>query len=159
MGRRRGMGKGLKGRPRKIDILLDKDTQLQVEGWLRDGATINEICKTLGMSTKVWYHAMNISPEFAEMTKRTREVVDREVENALYKKALGYTYEEIVEEYEAGFLTKKKVTTKKMAPDTYAQIFWLKNRMNGKWRDKREIDNTLALNKLDEVLGQIKGCE
>ena len=28
-----------------------------------------------------------------------------------------------------------------------------------KWKDRREVDNTVALVKLDEVLGQIKGVE
>ena len=82
-----------------------------------------------------------------------------EVENMLYKRAMGYEYNEVKEEYEMGVLTKRTITKKTVVPDTSAQIFWLKNRKPTEWRDRREVDNTSAREKLDEVLGQIKGCE
>ncbi|MCL2766764.1 MAG: hypothetical protein FWD21_03685 [Peptococcaceae bacterium] len=56
------------------------------------------------------------------------------------KRALGYEYEEIKEEYENGELTKRIVTTKQIAPDVAAIIYWLKNRMPNKWRDKPVAD-------------------
>jgi hypothetical protein len=146
-------------KPLKVEILLDKDNMLRIEGWLRDGLSIQQICTNLGVNALQWYKAIEMSDEFAKLSTRTKDVVDREVENALYKRAMGYEYEEITEEYEMGFLVKKKVVTKHMPPDTGAQVFWLKNRKSDVWRDRREVDNTLALEKLDEVLGQIKGCE
>ena len=36
--------------------------------------------------------------------------------------------------------------------DTTAQIFWLKNRKPGKWRDKQEYEDRTAIEKLDEIL-------
>lgn len=146
-------------RQTNVDIILDKDNMLRIQGWLRDGLSIRQICDNLQVTTKDWYKAIDASDEFAYLSSRTKDVVDREVENALYKRAMGYEYEEVTEEYEMGFLTKKKVVTKYQAPDTAAQIFWLKNKRSADWRDRREVDNTLALEKLDEVLGQIKGCE
>ena len=152
------MGKKTR-RPGPLDIILDKDNMLRIEGWLRDGASITWICNSLGVHTKYWYKAIDASDEFARISTRTKDIVDREVENALYKRALGYEYEEVTEEYEMGFLVKKKVVTKRQPPDVAAQIFWLKNKRPNDWKDKREVDNTVALEKLDEVLGQIKGCE
>lgn len=146
-------------RPPKYSILLEKDNMIRVEGWLRDGLSIEQICKNLGVSWKQWYNAIDHSEEFARISLRTKEVVDREVENALFKRAMGYEYEEVTEEYEMGFVTKRKVVKKYMAPDTAAQIFWLKNKKSEMWRDRREVDNTVALERLDEVLSQIKGCE
>ena len=70
--------------------------------------------------------------------KRGKEVVDIQVENALLKRALGYTYKEVTREkifnpetgqYE---LMPTKEVTKEVVPDTTAQIFWLKNRITGK---------------------------
>lgn len=57
------------------------------------------------------------------------------MENALYKRALGYDAEETKVEVENG---KKKITrvTKHVPPDVTAAIFWLKNRKPGAWRDK-----------------------
>lgn len=148
-----------KYRKTQLDILLEKDTMILIEGWLRDGVSITQICKNLSVNTNYWYQAIDASDEFAKIATRTRDIVDREVENALFKRAMGYEYDEITEEYEMGFLTKKKVVRKHVPPDTGAQVFWLKNRKSDVWKDKREVDNTLALNKLDEVLDQIKGCE
>lgn len=144
---------------KKHPKLYDKDNRIRIEGWLRDGLTVEQICTNLGISNKTWYKVVREDPEFAEMAKRTKDVVDREIENAMYKRAMGYEYDEITEEYEMGFLTKKKVVRKHVPPDTGAQVFWLKNKKSESWRDRKEVDNTLALNKLDEVLGQIKGCE
>ena len=36
--------------------------------------------------------------------------------------------------------------TKQVAPDTTAQIFWLKNRKPQEWRDKKETEVTGNLN-------------
>ena len=148
-----------RGKPSKAERLFEKDNMILIAGWLRDGLGVEQICDNLGISHNTWYKAIDMSEEFAALTKKTKDVVDREVENALYKRAMGYEYDEVTEEYEMGFLTKKKVVRRHVYPDTGAQVFWLKNRKPAQWKDKREVDNTLALEKLDEVLGQIKGCE
>lgn len=146
-------------KPKKYEKLLEKDNMLLIGGWLRDGLSVEQICTNMGVSHNQWYEAIQNSEEFAELSTRTKEVVDREVENALYKRAIGYEYDEVTEEYEAGFLVKKKLVHKIQPPDVAAQIFWLKNKRPSDWKDRREVDNTMALAKLDDVLGQIKGCE
>ena len=78
--------------------------------------------------------------------KRGKEVVDVEVENALLKRALGYTYTETTKERGVNPETGKvelittKVVTKEVVPDTTAQIFWLKNRRPDLWRDKQNVE-------------------
>ena len=80
-------------------------------------------------------------PDISNALKRGKEVVDRQVENALLKRALGYEYEEVSEEYdERGMLAKKKVTKKQVVPDTTAQIFWLKNRKRAEWCDRQTVE-------------------
>lgn len=79
--------------------------------------------------------------DISDVIKKGREVVDRQVENALLKRALGYTYDEVSEKFEGGVLTERKVIKKQVVPDTTAQIFWLKNRKPEEWRDKRVIDD------------------
>lgn len=91
--------------------------------------------------------------EFRESLKKEKDIVDREVENALLKKSLGF--KEIVKkaikvkniDYKDG---KRLKETEEVVlvdeetyypPDTTAQIFWLKNRKPEQWRDKREIIN------------------
>ena len=49
----------------KLDKLLDKDNMLRIEGWLRDGLSIEQICTNLGVTYKTWYKAIEVSEEFA----------------------------------------------------------------------------------------------
>lgn len=114
-----------------------------VEGWARDGLTDEQIAKNLGISIKTFYEYKKKYLQFLQALKKGKEIVDYEVENALLKRALGYEYDEVT--YEHGEETKR--VTKQVAPDTTAQIFWLKNRKPDKWRDKQvvESNNTIEV--------------
>lgn len=108
-----------------------------VEAWARDGLTDEQIAHNLGIAVSTLYAYKAEHEEFSEALKRGKEVVDYEVENALLKRALGYSYEERT--YEGGLLTK--TVTKQVAPDVTAQIFWLKNRKPVEWRDKHGVEH------------------
>lgn len=122
----------------KYQEWLEPEGLLKIEGWARDGLTDEQIANNMGIATSTLYEWKNAHSEISESLKRGKEVIDRQVENALLKRALGYEYEEISEKYELGILTERKVTKKQVAPDTTAQIFWLKNRKPSDWRDKPE---------------------
>ena len=147
---------------KSAQAIATKDNLIRIAAWTRDGLSEAQIAKNLGISYMTFRRAKK-DPEYGEQISealiRTKDVVDMEVENMLLKRARGYEYDEVTEEYEMGVLVKRKVTHKMVVPDTSAQIFWLKNRQPDKWRDRREVDNTVALVKLDEVLGEIKGVE
>lgn len=114
--------------------LTDEGLQL-VTGWARRGLTDEQIAHNCGITAKTLYEWKKKFSKFCEALKNGKEVADIQVENALYKRAVGYQYQErTVETSEDG--TKVKVVTKEMAPDVTAQIFWLKNRQAGLWRDK-----------------------
>lgn len=60
---------------------------------------------------------------------------DRAVEEALFRRACGYSVEEtVVEESERG--EKRRTTTYHIPGDVRAQIFWLRNRKPKVWKDK-----------------------
>ena len=120
-----------------------------IEGWARDGLTDEQIAKNLGINIATFYRYKKEYCEFCESLKRGKEIVDYEVENALLKRALGYEYDEIT--YENGEEVKR--VTKQVAPDTTAQIFWLKNRKPDKWRDKQVIES----NNTVEVKNPLEG--
>ena len=111
-----------------------QDKLILVEGWARDGLTDEQIANNLGISKDTFYKYKKEHTDFSDSLKRGKEVVDYQVENALLKRALGYQYDEIT--YEDGEEIKR--VTKQVAPDTTAQIFWLKNRRPSKWKDKIE---------------------
>ncbi|APM40557.1 transposase [Clostridium kluyveri] len=136
-----------------------KDKLILVEGWAREGLTEVQIAKNLGISESTLNDYKKKYPEFLESLKKGKEVIDFEVENALLKRALGYKYDEVTQERILqkdeygkvitdihGFPIYKMVVTKtvkkEVAPDTTAQIFWLKNRKPKEWRDKRDVEHS-----------------
>ncbi|HIZ80703.1 MAG TPA: helix-turn-helix domain-containing protein [Candidatus Mediterraneibacter pullistercoris] len=120
----------------KYEYWLTPEGLLKIEGWARDGLTDEQIAENIGVTAKTLYDWKKRYSNICESLKRGKEVVDRQVENALLKRALGYTYEEIT--YEGGVETKRVV--KEVVPDTTAQIFWLKNRKREAWADRQNIE-------------------
>lgn len=115
----------------KYQKWLLKENLLLLEGWARDGLTDEQIAKNMGISAKTLWDWKNKHSNICNALKKGKEVVDYEVENALLSSAL--------------------------EGNTTAQIFWLKNRRPDKWRDKqKEETDTMALNKLDNILKEIK---
>ncbi len=134
------------GRRGKYEDWLTEDGLIKVQGWARDGLSNEQIAHNMGVSAKTLCEWQNRFGEFRNAIKKGKEVVDREVENALLKRAMGYeTVEEIeepVEDKETGE-TQMRVTKrvkKQIAPDVTAQIFWLKNRKPDEFRDKRDVE-------------------
>ena len=138
----------------KINDWLEEDKLILLEGWARDGLTNEQIANNIGINAKTLYEWKNKESKISNVLKKAREVVDYEVENALYKRAVGYRYDEIT--YENGVETKR--ITKEVAPDTIAQIFWLKNRKKEQWREKQEYNNDEELSKLDKLLEEQKNA-
>lgn len=141
----------------KINDWLEKDKLILLEGWARCGLTDEQIAKNMGIAPSTLYEWKKKSKEFSESLKKGKEVVDFEVENALLKKALGYTIT----------LNKQKVTKDgyvvditeevHVPPDTTAQIFWLKNRKPNTWKDKVETDEDKeAVANASQVIAKIR---
>lgn len=141
----------------KYEYWLTPEGLLKLEGWARDGLVDEQIAEKMGISRSTLNSWKCKYSDISDTLKRGKEVVDRQVENALLKRALGYDYEETSDKYEGGVLTEHKVTQKHVVGDTTAQIFWLKNRNPDKWRDKQNIEvSGLAeeQSKLSELLEQ-----
>ena len=129
----------------KYEYWLSPDGLLLLEAYARDGLTDEQIAKNLDITPSTLYEWKRRYSEISEALKKGKEVVDIEGENALLKRALGYSYEEKkVEVSEEG--TKVTKTIKEVVPDTTAQIFWLKNRRPEQWRDKQDIEHSGAVN-------------
>lgn len=136
----------------KYQKWLTEEGLLKIEGWARDGLTDEQIAQNMDINVATLYRWKDKYCEICEALKRGKEVVDRQVENALLKRALGYRYEEVTKEIgfnpETGMeeLIVKKVVTKEVQPDVTAQIFWLKNRKPEVWRDKQQIEHSGDMN-------------
>lgn len=139
-----------------------------VEMWARDGLTDEQIAEKLDISVASFYNYKNEYLEFLESLKKGKEVADYEVENALFKKALGYNakikkafkVKEVL--YENGKRLKETERIEyaedevHIPADTTAQIFWLKNRKPNTWRDKQELEHKANNGILDEMTEYFK---
>jgi hypothetical protein len=150
---------------------LTDDALLRVTGWARDGLTDEQVAHNMGIGYSTFREWLNKYPALLAALKKGKAPVDIEVENALLKRALGYEYEEVCTEVEEiPFKTKDengntititktkkhiRKTTKMVVPDVTAQIFWLKNRRPGRWRDKIEVAPDSS-NELLESLMQLE---
>lgn len=120
-----------------------KPRLIEIEAWKRDGLTNEQIMKNLGIGRDSFYRYKDKYSEFSDALKKGKEVADIEVENALFKRAIGYKYKEVikeVKEIDGKKTTYIKEVVKEMPGDVGAQIFWLKNRKSSKWKDKQDID-------------------
>lgn len=135
---------------------LTPEGLLKIEGWARDGLTDEQIAKNIGISRSTLNVWKDRYSDISDALKKGKDIIDRQVENALLKRALGYEYEEVKEKFEDGVITERTVTKKEVVPDTTAQIFWLKNRKPDKWRDKPAYEDTSELDKLDAILKGLK---
>lgn len=140
----------------KYEYWLTPEGLLKIEGWARDGLTDEQIAKNIGISRSTLNVWKDRYSDISDALKKGKDVIDRQVENALLRRALGYEYEEVKEKFEYGVITERTVTKKEVVPDTTAQIFWLKNRKPDKWRDKPGYEDTSELDKLDAILKGLK---
>lgn len=115
----------------KIDDWTTGDGLILVQGWARDGLTNEQIANNMGIHISTLYDWKKKSAEFSDILKRSKAVVDYEVENALLKNAMN------------GNVT--------------AQIFWLKNRKKLEWREKVEVPlNGKELSNVEKLLEKIE---
>lgn len=137
----------------KYQRWLEPEGLAQLEDWARNGLTDEQIAQRMGVNIATLYRWKQAYCEICEALKKGKEVVDAQVENALLRRALGYEYTE--ERVEVSEKDGRKVvqTVKHVPPDTAAQIFWLKNRRAGAWRDKPDAPgDTDALKKARALL-------
>ncbi|KRL67131.1 hypothetical protein FC85_GL002726 [Lentilactobacillus diolivorans DSM 14421] len=69
---------------------LTKEGLLKLEGWARDGLTDDQIARNAGINRTTLYAWKKKYSDISDTLKKGKEVVDRQVENALFKRATGY---------------------------------------------------------------------
>lgn len=142
----------------KYQQWLTEEALARLQGWKRNGLTDEQIAEKMGIGARTLYEWIKRFPQIQQSLKTGKEDADLQVENALFKSACGYDYEEITEELKWDNKTRSyvmKVTkklTKHQPPSNTAQIFWLKNRRAENWRDK--VENNITLNEDTDVLSK-----
>ena len=77
----------------KYEYWLTQEGLLELEGWARDGLTDEQIAYNMGINKATLYRWKEKYCDICDSLKRGKEVVDRQVENSLFERALGGTHE------------------------------------------------------------------
>lgn len=99
------------------------------------GATDREIAGFFEVAESTLNLWKNEHPEFSESIKVGKDAADDRVEQALYRRALGYSHDAVKIQVNAQGEVTQVPFVEQHAPDTTAAIFWLKNRRKEQWRD------------------------
>jgi len=89
-------------------------------------------------------------PEFLEAIRVAKPVADTNVEDSLYRRAMGYTRTETELKVVGGKLLKVEVE-RYYPPDTTAMIFWLKNRKSSSWSETQKVEHTGTVELADRI--------
>ena len=128
----------------------------EIRIWCRAGLIEKEICKRLGIYLSTFQRYKNQYKELKDTVRKGKEFADFEVEDALFKRAKGFDYEEVettameenIDEKKQKEKNGKKNTkvkrirrTKKLIiGDVGAQKFWLTNRRPDKWKNQHILE-------------------
>jgi len=115
--------------------------------WRKMGFLEKEICERLGVGVSNFARYKLQYRELREALKAGKDDADAAVVNALFKRAVGYEYEE---ERTIGTKAKGKPLVigriekikKQVAPNVLAQIYYLKNRCPQYWRDRSQYEHS-----------------
>jgi len=100
------------------------------------GATDVELADFFSVSTRQVERWRIQYPEFSDACKTGKEALDERVEQALYHRAIGYSYDTV-----KILADGTKVEYREFCPpDTAAAFIWLKNRRRDSWRDRKEVE-------------------
>lgn len=141
----------------KYEDWLTPDGLMLLEAWARDGLTEAQIAHNCGCASSTLREWKNKFAAISAALKKGKEVVDIEVENALFKKAMGYTVSVKktfkVRKIDYDAMGRKVCEREELVSgydevhipaDTTAQIFWLKNRRRDVWKDRPVDDSDSA---------------
>ena len=152
----------------KYKYWLKDENLAKVTKWAKDGLFDCQIAEKMGINKSTFYEWLKSYPKFSDAIKKGKEIADKEIVNALYKRALGYSYKEIREEYAVNAdgvdnegKSKKEITVtyKSEPPNTAALIYWLNNRRPDEWSNKSKLDVNGNINIADMLAKARKRLE
>lgn len=104
------------------------------------GATDREVADFFEVDERTLYRWKHEHEAFCQALKVGKASADERVEQALYRRAVGYVQDDTHFSAYEGKVTQTPYV-KIVPPDTTAAIFWLKNRKPDEWRDKQEVEH------------------
>ena len=166
-------------RMRKYEKWLKAEGLALLRSWIEEELSQRQIADRMGISPSTLREWKSRYPEIREALSPVKssggetpgtsaesrveadtapDINERLVEEALLRRALGYsytetTYEPVLDDDGRERMLVKRLVEKQAVPDLSAQTFWLKNRNPERWRDKQEKqpeDRDITVKLVDE---------
>lgn len=143
---------------KKIDWWTSSKGLELIAGWRQAGCTIKEICTKMGVDIRTLRAWKKKCPQLDEILSVGKDIATVRVVNALFKRAVGYEYEESVQELIEGQMVTTKIYTRHMPPDTKAILAYLYNRDCQNWRAIQQAIDTTApyIQNVEDILVKIR---
>jgi len=119
---------------------------------LNNGATLSAACEGASMTAWTLWHWRKDNPKIDLFIAGLLDNQIQVVEDALFRRATGYTYEEVTKEKEESKFEKRvgKVIIKEIPSDVTACIFFLTNRAPDRWKNSRALINNTNVVKIEQ---------
>lgn len=109
------------------------------------GATHKQLSEFFGVTVETIRYWLINNEEFANAFNKGKVEADAKVAEALYRKAVGYEYEETVEiKNRKGEVSRVETIRKYAHPDTTAALKWLAMRQRENWTDVSKHEYQVA---------------
>jgi len=121
-----------------------KTFPFKVEHYKKQKLSDKQIAQNLGISERTFYTYLKKYPQFLQAYTRGKIEVVEELENAVFKRALGFEYEITTtdtrkdEDGNIKYIITRKIK-KQLPPDTQALIWLLSNLNNQKWKRNPDL--------------------
>lgn len=149
---------GLEGQKKRKAFWLSEDGCTLIAGWRRNGVPLTTIATdNIGISKTGFWGWYRESEELRKACANSKDIADSSVEDALYRRAVGYYYWEEQWELVEGDVRLTKKFKKHMPPDTKAIMQYLFNRRPETWRALQEpLEATKYTETIKNVLVAMK---
>lgn len=138
------------GRPSKYHSEV-KPRFPEIKEWLKTGATDKEIAENLGINKATFCEYKKKFPEFYELCKNGRRQPVQAIKAALFKRAIGFSYQESKKTIENGIVLREEIYTKSALPDPTSAMMLLRH-----WDQENEWTAEPALLKLKKEELELK---
>lgn len=136
---------------------------LYIQSWANDGLTDAEICKKMGIAVTTLWRWCNQEEKIRNAIIRGRDTMTMEVENMMYKCAMGFSYKEQQVTKDGDIVEVERY----YEPSQEAQKFILTNRRKDKWKSKQEValeaqveaQTTIKVSEADKLADSLFGNE
>ena len=149
----------LKGRKDRKAFWLSENGLKLIAGWRRNGMSVTRIVdECIGVGRTAFFaHWLKESDDLKKALETGKEIADLSVEEALYRRAVGYDYWEEVWELVEGEVILTKKYKKHLPPDVKAILHWLWSRLPNQWRAVQEpLEKTQYVETIQNILVAMK---